>query len=113
MSAEQIKFGTDGWRGLIADDYTYENVRLAVQAIASYVLKNEDASKGLVLGYDTRFGSPRFARLAAETLAEAGITVRLANDYTPTPALSFGVKHFGAAGGVVITSGHNPWQWNG
>jgi phosphomannomutase len=113
MSAEQIKFGTDGWRGLIADDYTYENVRLAVQAIASYVLKNEDASKGLVVGYDTRFGSPRFARLAAETLAEAGINVRLANDYTPTPAISFGVKHFGAAGGVVITSSHNPWQWNG
>ena len=113
MPADQIKFGTDGWRGLIADDYTCENVRLAVQAIAAYVLKNEDASKGLVLGYDTRFGSPRFARLAAETLAEAGITVRLANDYTPTPALSFGVKHFNAAGGVVITSSHNPWQWNG
>ena len=113
MSAEQIKFGTDGWRGLIADDYTYENVRLAAQAIASYVLKNEDASKGLVLGYDTRFGSPRFARLTAETLAEAGINVRLAKDYTPTPALSFGVKHFGTAGGVVITSSHNPWQWNG
>src|ERR1051326_1163177 len=113
MPADQIKFGTDGWRGLIADDYTCENVRLAVQAIAAYVLKDEDASKGLVLGYDTRFGSPRFARLAAETLAEAGITVRLANDYTPTPALSFAVKHFNAAGGVVITSSHNPWQWNG
>lgn len=113
MSADQIKFGTDGWRGLIADDYTYENVRLAVQAIASYVLKSQDASKGLVLGYDTRFGSPRFARVAAETLAETGITVRLADDYTPTPALSFAVKHFGAAGGVVITSSHNPWQWNG
>jgi phosphomannomutase len=113
MSAEQIKFGTDGWRGIIADDFTYENVRLAVQAIAHYVLKNEDPKKGIVVGFDTRFGSGRFARVAAEALARAGIPVRLANDYTPTPALSYAVKHFGAAGGVMITSSHNPWNWNG
>src|SRR5919201_2490857 len=113
MSADQIKFGTDGWRGVIADDYTYENVRLASAAIASYVLKNEDASKGLVVGYDTRFGSRRFAELASETIAAPGIPVRLASDYTPTPAVSYGVKHFGAAGGVGITSSHNPWNWNG
>ena len=113
MSAEQIKFGTDGWRGIIADDFTYENVRLAASAIAAYVLKNEDASKGLVIGYDTRFGSPRFARLAAETIAQAGIAVKLANDYTPTPAVSYAVKNCGAAGGVVVTSSHNPWNWNG
>jgi phosphomannomutase len=113
VSADEIKFGTDGWRGIIADDYTYENVRLASAAIASYVLKNEDASKGLVIGYDTRFGSRRFAELASETIAAAGIPVRLASDYTPTPAVSYGVKHFGAAGGVVITSSHNPWIWNG
>src|SRR5262249_18720546 len=102
-----------GWRGIIADDYTYENVRLAAQAIASYVLKNEDPKRGLVVGYDTRFGSPRFARVAAEALAAAGIPVRLANDTQPRPALSSGVKLCGPAGGVVITSSHNPWQWNG
>ena len=113
MTNDQIKFGTDGWRGVIADDFTYENVRLAAGAIAAYVLKNEDASKGLVIGYDTRFGSPRFARLAAEIIAAAGIPVRLASDYTPTPAVSYAVKNFGAAGGVVITSSHNPWNWNG
>jgi alpha-D-glucose phosphate-specific phosphoglucomutase len=113
LSADQIKFGTDGWRGVVADDYTYENVRLACAAIAAYVLKNEDASKGVVIGYDTRFGSKRFAELAAQTIAAAGIPVRLANDYTPTPAVSYAVKHFGAAGGVVITSSHNPWNWNG
>jgi alpha-D-glucose phosphate-specific phosphoglucomutase len=113
LSADQIKFGTDGWRGIIADDYTYKNVRLACAAIAAYVLKNEDAAKGLVIGYDTRFGSKRFAELAAQTIATAGIPVRLANDYTPTPAVSYAVKHFGAAGGVVITSSHNPWNWNG
>lgn len=110
---QTIKFGTDGWRGIIADDFTFENVRRAASAIANYVLKNEDARRGLVIGYDTRFGSRMFAQAVAEVLAGAGIPVRLANDYTPTPALSYGVKHFNAAGGVMITSSHNPWNWNG
>jgi phosphomannomutase len=110
---QPIKFGTDGWRGLIAEDYTFQNVRRAASAIASYVLKNEDSRRGIAVGYDTRFGSPMFAQATAEVLASAGINVRLANDYTPTPALSFGVKHFGAAGGVMITSSHNPFNWNG
>src|SRR5215472_11582707 len=64
-----IKFGTDGWRAVIADDFTYENVRWVAGAIASYVLKHEDAARGVIVGYDTRFGSPRFARVAAEGLA--------------------------------------------
>src|SRR5881275_1470450 len=72
-----IKFGTDGWRAVIADDFTFENVRRVAGAIASYVLKHEDASRGLIVGYDTRFGSPRFARAAAEVLAGAGIPIRL------------------------------------
>jgi phosphomannomutase len=108
-----IKFGTDGWRGVIADDFTYDNVRLVSAAIAAYTLKHEDARRGLVVGYDTRFGSPQFARIAAEVLAGAGIPIKLANDYSPTPAISFAVKQLGAAGGVVITSSHNPWNWNG
>ena len=108
-----IKFGTDGWRGVIADDFTYENVRRVAGAIAGYVLKNEDPTRGVVVGYDTRFSSPCFARVAAEVLAAAGIPVKLAADYTPTPAVSFAVKQRGAAGGVVITSSHNPWNWNG
>jgi phosphomannomutase len=108
-----IKFGTDGWRAVIADDFTFENVRRVAGAIASYVLKHEDPSRGLVVGYDTRFGSPRFARAAAEVLAGAGIPIRLASDYSPTPSISFAVKNTGAAGGVVITSSHNPWNWNG
>src|SRR5215475_8015810 len=109
----EIKFGTDGWRGVIAEDFTYANVRRVAGAIASYVLKQEDASHGLIVGYDTRFGSPRFARVAAEVLAGAGIPIKLASDYTPTPAISLAVKNNGAAGGVVITSSHNPWNWNG
>jgi len=108
-----IKFGTDGWRGIIAEDFTFENVRRVGGAIASYVLKYEDPKKGLVVGYDTRFLSGRFAEAISEVLAGASIPVHLANDYTPTPALSYAVKHFGTAGGVMITSSHNPWQWNG
>jgi alpha-D-glucose phosphate-specific phosphoglucomutase len=109
----EIKFGTDGWRGIIADDFTYTNVRRVATAIAAYVLKHEDPARGLIVGFDTRFSSQRFARVAAEVLASAGIPVKLANDYTPTPAISFAVKQRGAAGGVVITSSHNPWNWNG
>src|SRR5215831_12370978 len=109
----QIKFGTDGWRGVIADDYTFENVRRVAGAIASYVLKNEDWKRGLVIGYDTRFGSRRFAEATAEVIARAGIAVKLSNDYTPTPALSYAVRNLQTAGGVMITSSHNPWNWNG
>jgi phosphomannomutase len=111
--AKDIKFGTDGWRGIIADDFTFDNVRLVAGAIASYVLKYEDSQHGVIIGYDTRFASQRFARAAAETIADAGIPVKLANDYTPTPAVSYAVKHRDAAGGVMITSSHNPWNWNG
>jgi phosphomannomutase len=108
-----IKFGTDGWRGIIADDFTFENVRLVARAIAAHVLKNEHPEKGVVMGYDTRFGSRRFAQAAAEVIASYGINVRIANDYIPTPAISYAVKNEGATGGVVITSSHNPWNWNG
>ncbi|HEX3986143.1 MAG TPA: phosphoglucomutase/phosphomannomutase family protein [Acidobacteriaceae bacterium] len=108
-----VTFGTDGWRGVIADDFTFGNVRAAAAAIASYVLDKEDPAKGVCVGYDTRFGSPAFAAAAAEVLAGAGIAVQLADRITPTPALSYAVKHRGAAGGVMITSSHNPAQWNG
>jgi phosphomannomutase len=108
-----IKFGTDGWRGIIADDFTFDNVRRVAGAIAAYVLKHEDARRGVIVGYDTRFVSPQAARIVAEVLAGAGVPVKLANDYTPTPAISFAVKQLGAAGGVVVTSSHNPFNWNG
>ncbi len=111
--AQEIKFGTDGWRGIIADDFTFDNVRRVAGAIASYVLKYEEAPRGVVVGYDTRFASARAAQIVAEVIAGAGIPVKLANDYTPTPAVSYAVKHQGAAGGVMVTSSHNPWNWNG
>jgi len=111
--SQEIKFGTDGWRGIIADDFTFDNVRRVAGAIASYVLKYEDAQDGVIIGYDTRFASQRAAEVAGEVIAGAGIPVKLANDYTPTPAVSYAVKDEGAAGGVMITSSHNPWNWNG
>ncbi|HEX3891552.1 MAG TPA: phosphoglucomutase/phosphomannomutase family protein [Terracidiphilus sp.] len=113
MPHPQIKFGTDGWRGVIADDFTFANVRTAAEAIAAYVHAEEDPKKGLCIGYDTRFGSRAFARACAEVVASTGIAVQLANDITPTPALSFGVRGRNAAGGIMITSSHNPAQWNG
>src|SRR5579862_4590122 len=109
----QIKFGTDGWRGLIADDFTFDNVRSVAGAIASYILKHEDPAHGVIIGYDTRFLSGRVARTIAEIIAGAGIPVLLANDYVPTPAVSYNVKKLGAAGGVMVTASHNPWNWNG
>jgi phosphomannomutase len=113
-----IQFGTDGWRGVIADDFTFANVRIAAEAIAAYVHSRngsaqEDPARGLCIGYDTRFGSKAFARACAEVVAATGIPVQLAQSVTPTPALSFGVRERGAAGGIMITSSHNPAQWNG
>jgi len=118
MPHSQIKFGTDGWRGVIADDFTFANVRTAAEAVAAYVharagSADEDPKKGLCIGYDTRFGSKAFARACAEVVASTGIPVQLANDITPTPALSYGVRGRAAAGGIMITSSHNPAQWNG
>jgi phosphomannomutase len=118
MPHPQIKFGTDGWRGVIADDFTFANVRTAAEAIAAYVharfdSAEENPAKGLCIGYDTRFGSKAFAHACAEVVAATGIPVALASNVTPTPALSYGVRERGAAGGIMITSSHNPAQWNG
>ena len=108
-----VKFGTDGWRGIIADDFTYDNVRVAARAIARYVLTQQRPERGVCVGFDTRFGSRSFAGVVAEVLAGAGMPVFLAGKVTPTPELSFAVRERGAVGGVMITSSHNPPEWNG
>src|SRR5882724_880269 len=108
-----IKFGTDGWRGIIADDFTFDNVRRVAGGIAAYVLRHENPSHGVLVGYDTRFLSQQAARVAAETIAAAGIPVRLTKEPVPTPAVSLAVKAQAGAGGVMVTSSHNPWNWNG
>src|SRR5580698_2213850 len=108
-----IKFGTDGWRGIIAQDFTFENVRTVSHAIARYVARAEKPGAGIVVGYDTRFGSDRFARAAAEAITAAGIEVALADHSAPTPAVSLLVRQRNAAGGIQISASHNPYQWNG
>jgi phosphomannomutase len=109
----QIHFGTDGWRGVIAEDFTYANVRKVAAAIARYVVRCERPDRGVLVGYDTRFGSERFARVAAEAVAETGTPVWLADAACPSPALSLLVRLRGAAGGIMITASHNPYPWNG
>jgi phosphomannomutase len=109
----KITFGTDGWRAIIAEDFTFDNVRTVVHAIARYVVRAEKPGAEVLVGYDTRFGSERFARAAAETIAAAGIPVSLSTAAAPTPALSLLVTLRGAGGGVQITASHNPFQWNG
>jgi phosphomannomutase len=110
---EQIKFGTDGWRGVIAEDFTCDNVRMVALAIARYVVRAELPDRGVLVGYDTRFASELFARAAAEAVSAAGIPVWLATDAAPTPALSLLVRLRGAAAGIQISASHNPYRWNG
>jgi phosphomannomutase len=108
-----IKFGTDGWRGVIAEDFTNDNVRKVAHAIARYVVRAEKPGAGVVVGYDTRFASERFARVAAEIVAATGTPVWLASEACPTPAVSLLVRQRGAACGIQITASHNPYRWNG
>jgi alpha-D-glucose phosphate-specific phosphoglucomutase len=109
----QIKFGTDGWRGVIADDFTFENVRKVAQAIARYVVRCEKPEAGVLVGFDTRYGSENFARAAAEVISSTATPVWLAEQACPSPAISLLVRLRGAAGGIMITASHNPYRWNG
>ena len=109
-----IHFGTDGWRAVISDEFTFENVRRVAQAIADWVGEsNGHSSPTMVVGYDTRFLSDRYAIEVSRVLAANGITVYLTQADAPTPVVSFAVKHLGARGGVMITASHNPPRYNG
>ena len=108
-----IKFGTDGWRGIIAEDFTFANARTVAQAIARYVVRGEDARKGVIVGYDHRYASDHVAAAVADVLTSTGTPVWLADKPCPTPAVSLLVRRREAAGGVVITASHNPYRWNG
>ena len=108
-----IKFGTDGWRGVIAEDFTFANARIVAHAIARYVVRGEDARKGVIVGYDHRFASDQVAAAVAEALSSIGIPIWLADKPCPTPAVSLLVRQRGAAGGIVVTASHNPYGWNG
>ncbi len=109
-----IRFGTDGWRGVIADDFTFANVRLVARAIARRVRAEVGGRTPHVLvGHDTRFLSREFAQAAAEAMAGEGVQVSLTAAFAPTPAFSYAVVRLRAAGAVVITASHNPAEYNG
>lgn len=114
---QQIKFGTDGWRAVISDQFTFENVRLVAQAIADYwkdaTLHAPRPTLHAVVGYDRRFLSDRYAQLVAEVFAGNGIQTILTDQATPTPAVSYAVRDRKLVGGVMITASHNPPQFNG
>jgi len=111
----QIKFGTDGWRSVIADDFTFKNIERVAQATADYWNEHPvvGTEKKVIVGYDRRFLSDQFARRAAEVFAGDGFDVVLTPDPTPTPSVSFAVKDLRAIGGVMITASHNPPMFNG
>ncbi len=113
MINNPIKFGTDGWRGIIAQDFTFDNVRACSQAVADYLKQAGLASRGIIIGYDTRFASEDFASAAAEVVAGNGIKVFLCPGATPTPVISYGILAQKAGGAIIITASHNPAIWNG
>ena len=109
----EIRFGTDGWRALIAKDYTFDNVARCARGLCDYLKGRGTAGRGLVVGYDTRFLSPEFADTVAGVSASQGIRTLLSDRTAPTPVLSYAVLHNQAAGAVIITASHNPAAWNG
>jgi len=111
--ANLIRFGTDGWRGIIAEDFTFDNVRICAQAVAEYLKQNRLDKKSLVIGYDMRFASEDFAAAVAEVIAGNNIKVHLCLKPAPTPVVSFAVPATKSAGAIVITASHNPGSWNG
>lgn len=110
---QTIKFGTDGWRGIIGEDFTVENARIVANAIARYVVRSEDARKGVLIGYDHRLDADRVAAAIAEVVSATGTPVWLTDKPCPTPAISLLVRQRNAAGGIVVTASHNPHSWNG
>jgi len=109
----KIRFGTDGWRAIIAEDFTFENVARCAQGLSAYLKSRGTSGQGLVVGYDTRFLSRNFAETVASVCAGNGIQVYLCEKAAPTPVVSFNVLHRGAAGAAIITASHNPGIWNG
>lgn len=109
----RINFGTDGWRAVIAEDFTFANVRAICQAIADYINTSDDPGTGVVIGYDQRFLSEEFAQAASEVMAANGVKVYLVASPTPTPVTAYAVKHWNCKGAVMFTASHNPAIYHG
>ncbi len=109
----KIKFGTDGWRAVIGEDFTHENVKIAAQAIADYVKANVDKAKSIIIGYDTRKNSKEYGDDVAAVLTGNGISTILTDRPSPTPAITYAIKQKKLGGGVMVTASHNPAAYNG
>ena len=109
----EIRFGTDGWRAIIGEDYTFENVARCAIGLCNYMKRRGTADRGLIVGYDTRFLSPEFASTVASVAASQGVRTLLSDSAAPTPVLSYNVMHQEAGGAAIITASHNPAIWNG
>ena len=110
---QRITFGTSGWRGILCEDFTFDNVKVVTQAIADHLIATGEADKGLIVAYDTRFMGDRFARETAMVLAGAGIKTFLCNRDTPTPVVAFEILRRRCAGAINFTASHNPPEYNG
>ena len=110
---ESIKFGTSGWRAIVADEFTFRNVRIVCQGIAQYLRQEKIGQRGVIIGYDTRFMGERFAQVAAEVFSAHGIPSLLCDRDTPTPTISYHILHRQLAGGINVSASHNPPGYNG
>ena len=113
MSSPNIAFGTDGWRAIIGEDFSSENVQLCAQAVADYLSNRDLNSKGISVGYDTRLGSKTFSDDVSRVLAANNIPVFLSTNFVPTPVISYNVTNMKTAGAIIITASHNAAEWNG
>src|SRR6185369_7753510 len=109
----KIAFGTSGWRGILCEDFTFDNVKIVVKAIADTIKASGEQDKGVVIGCDTRFMGQRFVEVTARVLAGAGIKAYMCERDTPTPVISFEILRRGAAGAINFTASHNPPEYNG
>ena len=109
----RITFGTSGWRGILCEDFIFENVKVVTQAIADHVTAHGDKGKGIIVGYDSRFMGERFAKESARVLTGAGIKTFFCNRDTPTPVIAFEILRLRAAGAINFTASHNPPEYNG
>lgn len=108
-----IKFGTDGWRAIIAQEFTFDNVIIVTKAVAAYIKTEYDPSKPVIIGYDTRFLADKFAQAAAKTLNDYGLNVKIVDRDAPTPTVAYAAKNLNTAGALMITASHNPPEWCG
>ena len=108
----KISFGTDGWRAILAEDFTFENIKIISQAMSDYLLSMHD-SPSIAIGYDTRFMSDSFANIIGRVMQANKIEVLITDRYIPTPVLSFAVKNLNLDAGIMVTASHNPYYYNG